>query len=384
MNEILITASLCFCALALVAHSVYTSRAATGKLARGGTNDVLDNRFLELNTGVPYCNRDIVQGCLILGQTGSGKTSGPLFTILRNAMQSGFGLTLLCAKPSDRADYLAMAKKTGREKDVIVIDQTAAHRLNFFDSFRMGAADEVTMARMMSQALDVFAEISSRSGAKSGGGDDQFWVNSYKRKAFVVILLLLLADEPVTPANILAVVHSLPRSPKDLTLASWKDKYCSHCLRTAFARCNADGRKESFRICDEYITLEICTLASKTRSIITAFLTGVLDVLSTGIASKVLASESTFNLADAIARNAIIIVDFPYSAWQQVGQFIAGGIKHLVEIEILKRSIKPETLPHLIGADEAANVLTEYDQTFISMSRQFRGTLVGRHALIDG
>lgn len=346
--------------------------------ANSGRNpSVLDSEFLALHTGIPYLVRDLVQGgILITGQSGSGKTSGPLRKVIDSAISMNFGLTLLSAKPEDRADYLAMAAKWGRAGDVILIDETATHCLNFFDSLQLKSADPATRARQLAQSLDVFTEVASRNGTKGGGGDERFWVQAAGRMTFVLILLLILADQQVTPANILKLVTTLPRTPKDLISAQWKARLCSQCLRAAFDAAKASGDSSNFTICDDYITLEICTLSPKTRTVIEAFLTGNLDILSTGIASRILASESTFDLAAAIGRNAIIIVDFPYTKWLGVGQFIGAGVKHLVQTEILKREAVADTLPHLIVADECTNVLTEHDYAFASLCRSFRGCLI--------
>jgi len=63
----------------------------------------------------------------------------------------------------------------------------------------------------------------------------EFWRDGCRAMAMVVCETLRLANEPVTSANIIKFVTSLPRKESEPALESWQKGYCGSCLEKAFA-----------------------------------------------------------------------------------------------------------------------------------------------------
>ena len=74
--------------------------------------------------------RDAVRGTQIFGGIGSGKSSGSGKTIAKAFLKNGFGGLVLCAKPDERENWVAYAKETGRENDLIIFGEGSEHEFN--------------------------------------------------------------------------------------------------------------------------------------------------------------------------------------------------------------------------------------------------------------
>lgn len=344
-----------------------------GRPGKRRSTDVLDQVVFHLG-GVRYTGRDCCQGALILGQVGSGKTTGVMATMIDSLLGMGAGMLYVCAKPDDRARMLAACKRAGRSRDVIVIDKTATQRLSFFRTLLRVDADMATLAQLGAQGLDVFSQVSGKS--KSWGSDNRFWEEGLNRMTRSIILLLLMAKEEVTPTTILKVATSLPKTPKHIRTPEWKESYCGTCLRRAYETAEACGMEAEFDAVSDYFMREIASFSLKNRSNIIAMLTGTCDSLTKGIAAKLFGTDSTFDLAEAIKGNRVIIVDFPYGEWAEIGRFVGAGMKYLTQREILQREVKPTTNIFALVCDEVQNILTEPDWNYVSMQRSFRGPLI--------
>src|SRR2546423_836882 len=81
----------------------------------------------------PWTIGHACEGTLVLGATGSGKTSGSGKYLAHAFLRAGFGGLVLCAKPDEKARWLAYAKACGRSHSVIVMDGSCRERFNFLD-----------------------------------------------------------------------------------------------------------------------------------------------------------------------------------------------------------------------------------------------------------
>lgn len=335
--------------------------------------DFLDRTVFD-NSGVNFTARDACQGILCLGQVGSGKTTGVMATLIDSLLGMGCGCLYVCAKPDDRERMLRACKKAGRMKDVILVDKHAKERLSFFSTLLRVDTDYATLAQIGAAGFDVFAQVSGNN-QQGWGNDGRFWGEAQTRLIRSTLLLLLLAKIDVTPGNILKVVQTLPKTDDHAATDEWKQSFCGRCMHEAFLNARAENLEAEFDAVSDYFIVEIASLGLKTRSNIVAMVTGTADSLTKGLASRVFGTDSTFDLAEAIAEDRIVIVDLPYGEWGEVGRFCGAGFKYLAQREILKRRVTKGTKVWPIISDEYQNIMTEGDWGFASMSRSFRGPL---------
>ncbi|MCW0219927.1 MAG: hypothetical protein OJI67_16500, partial [Prosthecobacter sp.] len=75
--------------------------------------------------------KDAFEGVQIFGGTGSGKSSGSGQAIARAFMEANLGGLVLTAKTDEVLTWQQYAKETGRESDLLIVEQGAPLKFNF-------------------------------------------------------------------------------------------------------------------------------------------------------------------------------------------------------------------------------------------------------------
>ena len=121
-----------------------------------------------------WCLNDAFQGVQIFGGTGSGKSSGSGQAIARAFLEANMGGLVLTAKNDELFAWQNYAKATGRETDLLIVDEGAKHRFNFlgYELNRKGAG-----AGHTENLVNLFASVLEASERKhgQGGGNDAYW-----------------------------------------------------------------------------------------------------------------------------------------------------------------------------------------------------------------
>ena len=188
------------------------------------------------------------------------------------------------------------------------------------------------------------------------------------------MFVLLLAKIPVTPAAIVAFLQNLPASPEALESDFFKTGFCFQALKRAFA--NKKDYPEEYQAASAWALTEMATLSQKTKSVIVATLTGTLDAASRGVVRKIIATDSNFSLAEAIRNDWIILVDFDYATWMDTARFLYSAIKHMAQLECLRREVTPPSKPWPLVIDEYPQVVCQHDFTYASLSRSSRCPMI--------
>ena len=118
---------------------------------------------------------DATRGFFIVGGTGSGKTSGSGRTLAKTYLKAGFGGLVVCHKPDEAERWRQLARETGRENSIVVMDGSGHKRFNFID-YELNRVDKGGNNTPL--ALDVFMKIYEFKklvdGEGSGGGENSF------------------------------------------------------------------------------------------------------------------------------------------------------------------------------------------------------------------
>ncbi len=335
--------------------------------------DELDAVVFE-RPGATWRARDLVQGVFITGATGSGKTSGPLRALLEVALVRGYGAMVFSAKPGEADEHVRLARACGRGADVVLVDRGARHRVNLCAALDNPRADVSTRAALIAGGIGTLMEVAGRGGARAGAEGDKFWKQSADRALQNIVLILLIAGLPVTPAAVMQILQSLPTSPRALTSAWFKAGACYQALQAAHA--NRAHHEPEYRAAKDWALLEMATLSPKTKSVVVATLTGTLDAASRGVVAQIIATDTTLDLGAALRANRVVLCDFSYPEWMDTARFLYAALKHLVQLEALRRPVTPSTKPFLIVSDEYQNICSEHDFLYASMSRSCRCPLV--------
>lgn len=158
---------------------------------------------------------DAFEGTQIFGTNGSGKTSGSAAHIAEAMLREGYGGVVLTAKEDELRRWLSYAKRTGREKDVVVIPGKDAlgrpRRFNFlaYVLHLNPAVSSTDLAEIL-----VAAARSNRSKAQF----EAYWEG---RMMLVASKLIDIARAAASPT--ISTLRELLSAATDTGSGRWKD-----------------------------------------------------------------------------------------------------------------------------------------------------------------
>ena len=330
----------------------------------------LDRPLLKWSDCDQFRLRDLLASVLILGRSGSAKTTSSGRTLMQavvNDPQSG-GL-LLAAKPEDADDVREVFRKARRLQDLILFDAEGPWRFNFLDYVGKGQTRNVVQCLMMiGQTL--------KRGEGGGGKDDApFWEALNERLLYNAVAALQAAGEPVTGQRILRFIMTAATSPEELGKEAWQSLYHFKAMERAHGRPKTPVQAHDFELLEEFWINEYPRMDPKTRSNGLAGVMNILHTFNTGLVREMASGETNCS-PDDVLDGKWVLVNFPPSAWGEVGSFICSGWKYLTELAILQRKADDATPFATIWVDEAHLFVTNFDSTFVAQSRSHRGCLV--------
>jgi type IV secretory pathway TraG/TraD family ATPase VirD4 len=362
----------------------------------------LESPFIEITdeTGKTDISiRSAFESFFICGATGSGKSTSSGALIAKKFLQLGYGGLVLTAKPDERRQWEYYAEKTGRAKDLIIVEPGGKHSFDFLEYISNKNQSKSAYAENIVHTLTTI--IRSSEEKSSGKSDDPFWESSQNILIHNVIDLCLLAYGSVSIQHLYEIVMSAPKSDDDSFTRKRKTAFTN-----AFdlAKDNVDAQVEVFTASltpeqkvkleskDEYekallkaipdaVTLKFLDqffmesyrdLSEKTRSIIEFSFSGFLfRLLKEPVHSLFCNYVCTFKPEDCID-GKIILLDLPVKLYHKVGRDIQVLFKYLFQQAMEKREINDHTEPTFLFADEAQHFLHEYDADFLATSRSSR------------
>ena len=314
-------------------------------------------------------------GSLITGAIGSGKTSGPFQYVIRSFLRAGFGGIFFCAKVDAAKEYLELAAKEGRSKDVIRF-RPGDHGFNFltYEARRPGAGKAIieNILLILMQA----AEVASRKHGNRAG--DDFFEEAMKQLLRNCLHLVIITTGGVDLGVILEIVQSLPQRRNDL---EEPEKFRSLQILAEAERKATPDRAEEIKMARQYITQAWPSLADRTRSSIAITLEVLLDSFMRYPLRDLLLGKTTVSPDDVLA-GKLIVIDVAVKEFDLIGK-IAGVIwKYSLQRAIERRpgladqSGGDSLRPIFIAADEAQFWASSSDTLFQTTARNARGLTV--------
>jgi hypothetical protein len=333
----------------------------------------LDTPIFKLPTEDCWNIGDACQGVLILGGTGSGKSSGSAETLALKYLRLGAGGIVLCVKV-DEADYWTdLAKKTGRENDLIRVTEDS-ESFNIFDyelrRSGRGAGLTMNLVNLFRQLQDL---IDSKNGQKNV---PDFWERACVRLISNAIQVQCSLSEALTLQAISDIINTAPRSDKEADDEEWQNtSKCSEACATATV--NQNDNYDSERA-SSYFLNDFPSMGDRQRSGILETWEGLADPLLRSPIRQKFCTDTTFTPEDAIERGKIIIVDLPVKEFDQVGRIAGVIVKFLFQKAVERRKAAPEIRrrPCFIWADEFQHFVTSYDMIFQQTARSSKTSTV--------
>lgn len=318
-----------------------------------------------------------LEGVLIQGATGSGKSSGSARALARAMLRMGFGGLVLTAKADERGMWESYAKATGRLSDLVIFRPDMPWRFNFIDyelkRGGAGAGHTENIVNLLSNVLEV-AERNQQSGG--GREDEGFWKRALRQLVRNLVDLLTLSTGRVSVPDLHALLISAPTSQDEMRSQAWRERsFCFHCLKAGDEKPKTTRQEHDFGLCAEYFLVEYPNLSEKTRSVIVATFTSLVDVLNRGVLRELFCTETNLT-PEAADDDKIIVIDMPVKEYGEVGLFAQVLWKYAFQRRVERRAVSDATRPLLLWADEAQNFITSYDMQYQTTCRSARAATV--------
>ena len=381
--------------------------------ARSWPNDLPLGRL----GSAPFTLRDACGGVVVFGETGSGKSSGPLKTLRRKYVESGFGGLVLCVKPEESEDWLKCARAAGREQDVIRItaDPDCPYRFDFLAwEMSLPGSSTLSMAHSVQNVLDILLRWRDgdpfKEAFRSGPGFRvlKHAIELYKLAAIWGPILKdqghLPADEWVpayqsTFLSVLEVITSAAVNAEDLespsAIARSLNLKCLRLARKVAEFHAASGSKQSAEIVSTFNrTYDFWTQEwvqngfgdPGIRKEFVDFAQSAIEPMERGEVANLFQRVQQPNPGggqaqyvdtvrpDMVDQGKIILVDVPVNYYWEAGE-LAGVIwKHAVQqfAQLRTGCVEDSVRPVFIWLDDCGHFITNGDVLFQATARSQR------------
>jgi type IV secretory pathway TraG/TraD family ATPase VirD4 len=350
---------------------------------------------------------DAMKGVAIFGGTGSGKTSGSGKTIAMKYLAEGWGGLVLCVKTDEAQLWKEYCEKAGRGKDVLTFrngatykkDEESEEDVMVFNPIDYEERRPRTAEEGIAEAqniTNIFMNIYRMGNRISGGGEnkeERFWDVALKRCINRVVELLMLADQPLSMANMRNVLTSCislddvegealeVHFKKALAIANnggdkftYSDNYCFLCLITAALDQDSDNpaKTQSLSLVKSYFLREFGSMGERVRSTITESFMGLAEPFLSGLMFRHFSGETNLFPEITYTEQKIIILDFSVKEYLDVGIIAQSIYKMMFQQAVERRDIEKYPIPVFLWVDEAQMFVNPYDQIFLTTARSKR------------
>jgi hypothetical protein len=323
---------------------------------------------------------DFFEGTLITGAPGTGKTacSGYQFanTFLGNPKMGGLVLT---AKAEETRNWIRYARQAGREKDLIVFNAESGL---CFDPLHYEWSRPGRGAGDLENVIDIFTTLAAVGRHEVGHGHDPFWERGNEQLIRNVVVLLDLAGEAVSIANIDRVIKSLPSRPEEHEEESWqKDSYCAQLIASIRARQDtlSPDQWSDLEFAAQFVFHKWPAFDERPRSSLEMTWAGMADQYLFNPNYRIFCGgKCSFTPEQTTHQGKIIICDFPIlQHGHKTGQSVNAMLKLIFQRAWLRRDLAESPNPVFLWQDEFQYfLLPRWDNFFQQTCRGSRVAVV--------
>lgn len=350
--------------------------------------------------------RDALNGLLIFGGIGSGKTSGPGRFIALQYLKNDFSGLVMCSKREEVEMWKEYARKTGREKDLCIVEPNGNEYCDIFNYLcKANRPAGVTLTGNILQVLKTVIEANQQRSDR--GGDDSFWEGALDLLVENCLQLCLLNTGIITAEQLYSFAMSAPQKGINRDDDNRKDSV-TFILKEVGKRINekiesfkktlskeqtelykkdpVEFEKAIFHVAPESEVLKqvhnffmdtYYNLSDKTRSIVHFLFVGFLQsFLKEPVKSLFCSGKTTFTPDSCLEDGKIIVLNIPTKIFQKAGRDVQTMFKLLFQRAMEQRDIKENGRIVFIYADEAQEFILPTDTDFQATARGLRIAVV--------
>lgn len=338
----------------------------------------LDTPLLKLSPSDHFTLRDACDGVHVFGGIGSGKTSGTGKTLASAYLRAGMGGIVMCAKPEEVHNWVALAKTNGRAQSVIVFDEN--HGFNFID-YELARQGPRGISNVTECLIRVLEAADHATGASSQG-NDAFWAQATRQVLNYTLPVLYSAYGSVTVPAIIEFVMTAATRPDQQYHSNneWaRSSYAAQSLRKMAE--NPAVPLTDMHALDtlaSYWARQFPVIPDKTRGNVLISLSTRLDRLCHGRLRQAFCTRTTL-VPEMTFHGAIIIMAMPVLSWNEDGVIGQQLFKFIWQRAVESRNgldEKQRDRPVFLYADEAQYFVSVKDDEFLSTCRGSRACVV--------
>jgi hypothetical protein len=325
--------------------------------------------------------RQACEGTVIFGATGSGKTTGSGQAIAKAFLRAGYGGLVLCAKPKEADTWRRYAKETGRERSLIVFDDSGQRRFNFL-SYEARQSERLVTHNLVALFMRV---IEATKGRQGQAGESSFWRDAVSRLLTSAFALLDAAKGRVTLAELTELIASLPASMAEVDDAAWRAKSaCIALLRQAYETPARPLPLPDYQAHSRYFTQEWPRMNERTRGDVVSTLTALINPFLTGHLRELFCTGTNV-VPEMTHEGTILVIDLPVKEQNESGILAQHIFKYLWQRAAERRAEQGDlTRPVFLWVDECQYFVSDYDNEFQSTARSSRACTVYLTQTISG
>jgi type IV secretory pathway TraG/TraD family ATPase VirD4 len=323
----------------------------------------LDHPYLYLNSHDYLTGWNLLENIMVFGGVGSGKSTATIYQVLMSMLQAGFGGVVMTVKENEASRIGWMCKQAGRAKDFELFDASGRHTYNFL-------ADEAKhdgMTENLVNLLERTGEILQRaSGSGPARQDEAFWQRKSKQTRRNSIDFIRIATGEVTIPAMMELLLALPTSVEQTRQENWQHSTVAQMVSLGRQNAKDDRERHDFECAVDFFTKEWPATAEKTRSIVFAIESGVLDPLCRSIPNHLFNGETTITPDQVLDERKILVIDLPIKKYLDIGAVVQTIIKQQFQKAVERRG---DGHPCFLVMDEYQELCSPYDQRFLATSR---------------
>ncbi|MEM6504048.1 MAG: hypothetical protein AAF711_01130 [Planctomycetota bacterium] len=317
---------------------------------------------------------DSFEGTLILGANGSGKTTSSGAQIATAMLQSQAGVLATTTKVGEADRWVAMARATGRERDLILFRPGSGWRFNVLqyecEHGIGGSGLTDNLASLVTHLVEA---------GRPGNGQtatERFFQASVHVMARYAIELIRLADARIDLPTITQVIRTAPQDYDQIASPSWQQgSRCLQLVGAARQRVTDENDLHELRGCEDYFMRELPGMDPRTRSNVVQTFVATADGFCHGIFHELFSRDTTFT-PDMVLDGKVVILDFPIKRFGETARLAQILIKEAWQRCVERRPVSEHTRPVLCFIDEAQNFVTPRDHLFQATARSCRAATV--------
>lgn len=292
----------------------------------------------------------LCEGVLAMGGVGSGKTT-TLRHLMARIMRMNAGMLILTAKSTDMDDVLSVARKEGREKDVIELSPGKGH---CFDPFSYEVNCKGGSIQALSQLLTDTVDFLTKTSSQQSH-EPVFGLTSARQLRMLATILYHTTGQ-CDVVDLYQMGNSMATSQADVSgtnpdgsVNEWKkNSFCARMARHAIDL----GATPDVEVALEFVLREWIRLSDKTASSVNIYTINLLERFISGHVRDLVSGASTVT-PDDVLNGRILVINTPFLVYREPGQLIQLAWKLSMIRAALRRDLKANDRPVCIWADEA-------------------------------